>query len=183
MLDSWMCVNFTLPASNPRSLLSPLTPLPCLTRCVCSVTPITTAGWVVYYYLIAARRLPSGFKMNVSSCFPVLIISLLFWLRLLLSHLVRFAAHAVASWWWWSSFGGEYFTGDPANSFLKFSEDAVKKSSTLQSRWQGGNSVVSHFVGLYCRFYFAKTGLDVSDKLVHIHPNCSPVDSVIGRCT
>lgn len=40
---------------------------------------------------------------------------------------------------------------------------------------------MSLLVGLYHRFYFAKTRLDVSDKMVHIHPNCSPVDSVPGK--
>ena len=34
--------------------------------------------------------------------------------------------------------------------------------------WKAGNSAVSHFVGLYCRFHFAKTGIDVSDKMVFI---------------
>lgn len=34
---------------------------------------------------------------------------------------------------------------------------------------------MSHLVGLYRGLYFAKTGLVVSDKMVHVHPKGSPL--------
>lgn len=130
-------------------------------------------------------RLQSGFKMNVASCFPALIISPLFWQCVWFFYFFRFAFHAAASWWWWSSFSGKCFTADPDSSLskrvLKILWRCSQKFSLLKCRWKGRNSVVSHFGGLYCRFHFAKTGPDVSDNIVHIHANCSPVDLVIER--
>lgn len=167
-------------ASHHFPRLSPLTPLFLLTRCLCSAAPLTTAAWIVYYYLIAAVDSNQGLKWMLPA---VCLLPLFLPSSDFVFHSVCFSDLLFMHW---PHGGGEApsvvsalqqtQTVDSANKFLKFCEHVVRKFSLLQYRLKGENSVVSHFGGLYCRFYFAKTGLDVSDNIVHIHTNCSHVN-------
>lgn len=166
MLDSWQCVAFTLTLHTSASRL---------TRCVCSVTPLTTAGWVVYYYLIAAVGSHQGLRWMVPA---VSLLSLFF------SFLTVFCALTLSDLlhMQWHHGGGE---APSLVSTLLLSQQTrslilwrCHQHTTVQMNKGRKFCTVS-----FCKFYFAKTGIDVSDKMVHIQPNCSPVDSVIGRYT
>lgn len=63
---------------------------------------------------------------------------------------------------------------------FKCSEHAVKNRAHYRTNER--EKIVLCLVLLYYRLYLAKTRLDVSDRM-HIHPDCSPVDSLIGRYT
>lgn len=135
------------------------------------------------------RRLPSPFKMNVASCFSALPISLLVWLSCSLSFCtcqICFTCSGlmvvvkVLRWWvlyckprLWSQQTSSSFLWRCSHKVLVYySADSLAREEILQSLslWA---SIVS--------FYLAKTELNVSDKMVDIHPNCPPVDSEIGR--
>lgn len=177
------------PACRPHPPAPPpLTPPAGPARCICAASPLPPPGWAVYYCLITAVGSYQALTWVLPAVCPALIISLLLSFALSPCQICRTCTGLMVvvvellKWWVHHRWPGLCIHVD---KFLKSSEDAVKKAlhATLQYMREAGNPAVSHSVGLYFRFYFTKTTIDVSDKMVRLHPNCSRVDSLIGRYT